>query len=351
LFWIAWLLWRKTGKRASNLTLYQVCSSSVFHSPLYIFLIADTIDLSTLYVTPPKESTTEVAIAKPSIDPLASPDKIISILSDPLALNTPSPTLNPIKGTKQVQISRRRKTTSGDFDKALSSLRQDSLELDKACLKAQELTALSAKSVESFKAALANTSSQTRRETTDKSTPIGLFKWAVRRVILQNTVVRVRQELEIREKRGHPMRVNATFPSPDNISMDVKSALLNRAPLLEKIHENHSNGSPTLKSSPSPSPSPSAPAHLSASVAATPVVSIATIAAPRSLMKSAVGSLSNDTHAAAAPAAAPAVVHLPDVNIAKKSGGGSKDNKEGGVGGGGGGGGLLKKKTAAGGKR
>jgi hypothetical protein len=139
----------------------------------------------------------------------------------------------------KVKINRRRKTTSGEFDKALTSLRQNSMELNQACDRAAKLTELSSRSVNSFKDAL-----KIHTHQFDKTKPLDRFKWAVHRVILNNTVDRVRAQLSQREKSKTPLRINATFPLPDGsiINPANAAAQLQRIPLLTKIHETYSNG-------------------------------------------------------------------------------------------------------------
>lgn len=154
----------------------------------------------------------------------------------------PSPQQIPLttdSKDSKVKINRRRKTTSGEFDKALTSLRQNSIELNQACDRAAKLTELSSRSVNSFKDAL-----KLHARKYDKTKPLDRFKWAVHRVILNNAVEHVRQQLTQREKFKIPLRINATFPLPDGsiINPANAAAQLQRIPLLTKIHETYSNG-------------------------------------------------------------------------------------------------------------
>ena len=147
--------------------------------------------------------------------------------------------------SKQSKISRRRRTTSADFDRALKDLRQNSQELDKMCQQASRLTELSRKSVDAFKdALLMNISGGSR--TFDKTTPLGMFKWVAQRVILQNTVQRVRDDLNARE-HSKGIHINATFPNPDGSignRQPPSTAQMNRVPHLAALAESHEQGTP-----------------------------------------------------------------------------------------------------------
>ena len=159
----------------------------------------------------------------------------------------------PKTSAKQSKISRRRRTTSADFDNALKDLRQNSQELDKMCQQASRLTELSRKSVDAFKdALLMNISGGSR--TFDKTTPLGMFKWVAQRVILQNTVQRVRDDLNARE-HSKGIHINATFPNPDGAIGNRPSSntsQMNRVPHLAALAESHEREGSPLTSPHSP---------------------------------------------------------------------------------------------------
>lgn len=191
-------------------------------------LSADTFDLSKLIVEK-KETENQSEISNVNTEE-----------AEPISQPQPTQVKEvPKPNEAKVKINRRRKTTSGEFDRALNHLRQNSMELNQACDRAAKLTELSSKSVTSFKEAL-----KMHATKYDKSKPIDRFKWAVRRVILNNTVDRVRQQLSKHEKSKTPLRINATFPLPDGsiINPANAAAQLQRIPLLTKIHEAYSNG-------------------------------------------------------------------------------------------------------------
>mmetsp|Transcript_2685 Transcript_2685/g.4036 ORF Transcript_2685/g.4036 Transcript_2685/m.4036 type:complete len:427 (+) Transcript_2685:163-1443(+) len=204
-------------------------------------LSVDTIDFDKLHVVVEEPSDPDSA-TPPQTDASEAPTG-----GDPATMAVP-PEATSKTTPKQTQIRRRRKTTSGDFENALKDLRMNSRELDKACNQAARLTALSRKSVDAFKDALAGNLVGSNKEVFDKSTPLGMFKWAARRIILQNTVEKVRAELESRDKKGGAIKVNATFPSPDGelmVNPAVQKAQMERAPHLAALAENFSReGSP-----------------------------------------------------------------------------------------------------------
>jgi hypothetical protein len=222
-------------------------------------LSADTFDLN-LILTEKISSSTSSSLAETNEISENTAPASTSVNSDvsgvvtsttSSASSTAASSSLPIKENKQaVRINRRRKTASGEFDRALSSLRQNSVELNAACDRAAKLTELSSKSVNSFKDALKIHASKY-----NKSTPIERFKWAVHRVILNNSVDKIRLQLAKREKFQSPLRINATFPLPDGsiITPANAAAQLQRIPLLTKIHETYSNG-PSPFQSPFASP-------------------------------------------------------------------------------------------------
>lgn len=234
-----------------------VCFLLFFTSLTSLLSSADSFDLSTLIIektdTEIKNEDNNPIESIPSTDTTqqqSSSSSLAVSTSNATPKNSTNNTTNtagkqfqkdalPITPKGQVKINRRRKTASGEFDQVLANLRQHSQELNEACDRASKLTELSSKSVDSFKNALAN-----RYVKYDKTKPIERFKWAVKRVILNNTVERIRKQLEKRARDKQPLRINATFPLPDGsiINPANAAAQLQRIPLLTKIHEAYSTG-------------------------------------------------------------------------------------------------------------
>ena len=86
----------------------------------------------------------------PSISTTSTPIKTTQSSQELNKLATIKETLLPQTQQSQTKINRRRKTTSSEFDVALSNLRQHSMELNEACDRASKLTELSSRSVNSF---------------------------------------------------------------------------------------------------------------------------------------------------------------------------------------------------------
>jgi hypothetical protein len=120
---------------------------------------------------------------------------------------------------------------------------------------------MSNKSLEAFKLAVAKQA--TIRTSSNRSTPLGKFRWAVHLVIVINSFERLRRDLEERSKQTQTIRINATFPNPEASEVNARNhtAQLRRVPHLLGVQD--PLALPAIRpSSPSPSPSQS-PAKLS----------------------------------------------------------------------------------------
>mmetsp|Transcript_25798 Transcript_25798/g.43503 ORF Transcript_25798/g.43503 Transcript_25798/m.43503 type:complete len:374 (-) Transcript_25798:516-1637(-) len=151
----------------------------------------------------------------------------------------------------------RQRSSIVEFNKSLSLLKQDSQSLKAANKMTENLLNLSKMSVNAFKDALQYNAGTSKRY--DKSTPLGRFRWAVHRVILQQYVEAVRLRIETFEKKKKAIRINGTFPIPGSADMNSPQAKvlalrgrLNASPQMQNLSEvlsrdNTPKGSPRGK--------------------------------------------------------------------------------------------------------
>jgi hypothetical protein len=229
-----------TGLRLNALSGKIYLSNNISSDLLMSYVVDNAADFSDLVVVPEEVTVDSQSAPAPDVEG-AGVASVASISAS--ALDAPKAST---KNVKQTQISRRRRTTSAEFDKKLLDLRQNSKELDQMCNQASRLTELSRKSVDAFKdALLANMG--VGAKTYDKTSPIGMFKWLANRIILQNTVQKVREDLMNRDvKEG--LHINATFPNPNSTlgtNPSHASAQMQRVPHLAALTEGTSReGSP-----------------------------------------------------------------------------------------------------------
>jgi len=102
--------------------------------------------------------------------------------------------MSPPSSLEPVYIQRRRKTTSADFAITLGALKEDAKKLNNACSKAQKAAGLMMSSVQGFQHEM----SRKRFSFDPEHMSVAKLRWlkAGRKVILQNTVDKVKKRLE-----------------------------------------------------------------------------------------------------------------------------------------------------------
>ena len=134
---------------------------------------------------------------------------------------------------ERTTVVRRHRSSIHDFNKSLNMLKKDSNSLKMANRMTENLLNLSEMSVDAFKTALSCKAGSSKRY--DKSTPLGRFRWAVHRVILQQYVEAVKLRIEsLNNKKA--IRINGTFPAPGSTDMQSEQAkvLTNSSPFYER---------------------------------------------------------------------------------------------------------------------
>lgn len=167
-------------------------------------LAGETLDIESMIIQTPK-----VEITPPTVE-VNQQENVSSNVST--ATPAPAPAVAAVAKTT---VMRRQRSSIHEFNKSLSILKKDSQSLKAANRITENLLKLSEKSVNGFKDALKFTGNSKRY---DKSTPLGLFRWAVHRVILQRFVDAVRVRIDtLNVKKA--IRINGTFPAPGSTDM------------------------------------------------------------------------------------------------------------------------------------
>lgn len=118
-------------------------------------------------------------------------------------------------------VVHRHRASIHEYNRTLGILKQHSLDLKEASEVAENMLSLSELSVNAFKTALKNaTGTKAQRAGFyDKKSPLGMFRWAVHRVVLQTRVDAVRARIdELNKKKA--IRINGTFPVPGSTDLN-----------------------------------------------------------------------------------------------------------------------------------
>jgi hypothetical protein len=144
--------------------------------------------------------------------------------------------------SEKTKVNRPQRSSIADFNNTLSILKKDSKRLKQANVMTENLLNLSVVSIDAFKNALqldADTSSRY-----NKATPLGMFRWAVHRIVLQRYVEAVRVRLDTLNESQRPIRINGTFPAPGSTDMQSPQAKilslagrLNATPHMQSLSE------------------------------------------------------------------------------------------------------------------
>ena len=171
--------------------------------------------------TPSKEEDAEDAVAEVTETSAASCDEDTGNVS--LAELQGKQNKAKVTPSRRRTVVQRARSSVDDYNKALDSLHKDSQDLKQANLIAENMLRLSEMSVNAFKNALSNAGGKSKKapEFYDKSKPLGRFRWAVHRIVLQNYVQAVTYRIdEINKKKS--VRVNGTFPAPGSTDMQTQ---------------------------------------------------------------------------------------------------------------------------------
>lgn len=126
---------------------------------------------------------------------------------------------NPVT-SETVTVVRRHRSSIQEFNNTLSILKKDSTSLKNANRMTENLLNLSVVSVDAFKNALQQKAGTSKFY--DKSTPLGLFRWAVHRIVLQQYIEAVKlriDKLNSDSKQPRAIRINGSFPAPGSTDM------------------------------------------------------------------------------------------------------------------------------------
>ena len=187
-------------------------------------LPGETFDLEATIFTPPpvveevfdeEENLITLQNARGTVDNKS--EKIETTACNPTVAKSPVAN-KPLPPAEKVTKVQRKRASIAEFNHTLSILKKDSKSLKNANKMTENLLNLSEESVGAFKQALQRNAGTSKFY--DKSTPIGKFRWAVHRIVLQQYIEAVKLRIdEMSSGAKKPMRINGTFPMPGSTDM------------------------------------------------------------------------------------------------------------------------------------
>lgn len=182
-------------------------------------LPGETLDIDSMIVVPPQDEEVPEATGAEEVEVSVEKENNASV--DNIEVAKKAASAAPTSAVGKTKVVRHRSSIH-EFNKTLKILKKDSQSLKAANRMTENLLNLSKMSVNAFKDALDYKAGSSKRY--DKSTPLGRFRWAVHRVILQTYVEAVRVRIDTMGKKKAPMRINGTFPMPGSTDMNSPQA-------------------------------------------------------------------------------------------------------------------------------